>query len=208
MNYQILNIEIPGTEHNRSKALANGDKTYMGKQCPKGHKGLRYTVYRNCVECSNTKEPTGEPVGRPMLKEKKAAIEAGEDFYFTGKMCQHGHIAKRYVKNSYCVECEATVYKELDRNLNRGYNLKKYGVTEEKYQEMLKAQNELCAICLNPETATDNRMGGSVKRLAIDHCHTTGKVRGLLCQRCNQGIGNFKHNSKFLKRAAAYCEEL
>jgi hypothetical protein len=146
-------------------------------------------------------------LGRPIRAEIKAAKEAGEEFYFTGIPCQYGHIAKRYVKNHYCFECENTIYKQIDRSLNRSYNLKKYGITEERYQEMLKAQNGLCLICLQPETATDNRMGGNVKRLAIDHCHNTKKVRGLLCQRCNQGIGNFKHNPEFLKRAALYCEE-
>lgn len=145
-------------------------------------------------------------VGRPELKEKKAAKEAGEEFYFTGKICQHGHIAKRRVKNNYCIECEATVYKELDRNLNRSYNVKKYGLTEEQYQQMFKAQNGLCLICSNPETITDKRVNGA-KRLSIDHCHKTKKIRGLLCRNCNIGIGNLKHNPEYLRKAALYCEE-
>lgn len=204
---QILNnVRLPGTEHNRPKALAAGDKTYIGKPCLKGHSGLRYTLYRNCVTCSNTTEPTGNPVGRPILKERKAALDKGEEFYFTGKECQHGHVAKRYVKNRYCIECEATIYKELDRALNRKYNVTKYGLTEEQYQEMFKAQNGLCKICNNPEIITDKRVNGP-KRLSIDHCHTTGKIRGLLCRNCNIGIGNLKHNPEFLRRAALHCEE-
>lgn len=155
---------------------------------------------------SNNYTTIKKKLGRPIRAEIKATREAGEEFYFTGIPCQHGHVAKRYVKNHYCVECEATIYKELDRNLNRKYNVSKYGITEEQYQEMLKAQNGLCLICLQPETILDKRVNGP-KRLSIDHCHKTKKIRGLLCRNCNIGIGNLKHNSEALRRAALYCEE-
>lgn len=46
------------------------------------------------------------------------------------------------------------------------------------------------------------------KQLAVDHCHETGKIRGLLCLRCNQGIGLLKHNSEWLMAASLYCEAI
>jgi hypothetical protein len=72
-----------------------------------------------------------------------------------------------------------------------------YGITEDDFQRMLKEQNYVCKICLQPETATRN---GKVKRLSIDHCHTTGKVRGLICHSCNTVIGRYKDDAETFKR--------
>lgn len=58
--------------------------------------------------------------------------------------------------------------------------LRKVGITEAEYNEMFEAQLGLCAICLKPENGI---------RLAVDHCHETGSIRGLLCKRCNMAIG-------------------
>lgn len=61
-----------------------------------------------------------------------------------------------------------------------------YGITLDDYNRMLSAQSGVCAICKNPETAT---WRGKPKPLAVDHDHTTKKIRGLLCANCNQGLG-------------------
>lgn len=74
-----------------------------------------------------------------------------------------------------------------------------YGVTIEHYNEMLNSQNNCCAICLRPASEFK-------KRLHIDHCHETGKVRGLLCRGCNLALGIFKDNSSTLRKAAEYLE--
>jgi hypothetical protein len=63
------------------------------------------------------------------------------------------------------------------------------GITIEKFLEMDAAQSSLCAICGMAETA--KHKSGRVKRLSVDHCHATGKIRSLLCKRCNMGIGLF-----------------
>lgn len=81
--------------------------------------------------------------------------------------------------------------------------LKQYGITEAEYDGFFMQQNGLCALCLQPETAT-HRVSGNVLSLAIDHCHNTGKVRGLLCKHCNQAIGLLKHSTEILNRAVAY----
>lgn len=80
----------------------------------------------------------------------------------------------------------------------RGYNLKKYGITVEEYEALHAKQNGQCAIC----GRTDHDAKG--KRLAVDHCHTTKKVRGLLCGNCNQGIGRFHHDVAIVEAALAY----
>lgn len=80
---------------------------------------------------------------------------------------------------------------------------RKFGITVEDYELRHAFQGGVCAICKNPETAVQ-RYG--LKRLALDHCHTTGKIRGLLCQRCNQMIGHGGDNIELLKAAIAYLE--
>ena len=77
------------------------------------------------------------------------------------------------------------------------------GVDAARYQEMLAEQNGLCAICARPEKHTDPYTGRT-KRLAIDHCHGSGKVRGLLCGSCNTALGLFEDDPGLLDRAKEY----
>jgi hypothetical protein len=74
-----------------------------------------------------------------------------------------------------------------------------YGITVSHYNDMLKNQDGKCAIC--GKECVSNR------RLSVDHCHDTGQIRGLLCVRCNAGIGNFKNEPRLLKSAIEYLEE-
>jgi hypothetical protein len=74
-----------------------------------------------------------------------------------------------------------------------------YGITVEQYNIMLEAQDYVCAIC-----GTD-KPGGS-GRFHIDHCHSTGKVRGLLCIRCNTKVGVIE-DKEFNKLAIKYLGE-
>lgn len=78
---------------------------------------------------------------------------------------------------------------------------RKFGITSETYSLMLQRQNGVCAICGNPETAT---RFGVVKALSVDHCHATGRIRGLLCSDCNTGIGKLKDNVTILQNAIRY----
>ena len=79
----------------------------------------------------------------------------------------------------------------------------RYGITEEQYTEMYNSQNGKCAICGKEETATHNT-SNKVLKLAVDHCHTTGKVRELLCQKCNRGIGKFDEDPDLFDKAKQY----
>lgn len=76
-----------------------------------------------------------------------------------------------------------------------------YKITLEEFNEILNKQDNKCAICGMKETIK-NKWG--LKQLAIDHNHETGKVRGLLCDRCNRGLGYFKENTDSLLKAILY----
>lgn len=105
---------------------------------------------------------------------------------------------------SYCKPCwYATTKSKLEgpdrdkylRMRRNNHLLNKYGITAAKYDDMLESQNSACAIC------------GKVKdrvRLAVDHDHDTGRIRGLLCENCNRGIGMFKHSATLLQNAIQY----
>ncbi len=75
----------------------------------------------------------------------------------------------------------------------------KYGITLEEEAEMRERQKGLCAICSGPPN-------GRWPKLHIDHCHETGKVRGLLCHSCNVGLGNLGDTAKRVREALAYLE--
>lgn len=81
-----------------------------------------------------------------------------------------------------------------DKNLR-----KKFGISLKDYNSMIERQAGRCLIC----GQTGNHGG---KGLAVDHCHDTGRIRGLLCCSCNGGLGMFKDNIAILKSAIAYLE--
>lgn len=77
------------------------------------------------------------------------------------------------------------------------------GVDAQRYQEMLREQNGVCAICHQPETSPD-KASGKTKDLAIDHDHETGAIRALLCSNCNRGLGLFNDSVELLAKAREY----
>jgi hypothetical protein len=76
---------------------------------------------------------------------------------------------------------------------------KKYGLTVEQVHEMMARQQGTCAICSDILSAAN-------KSTHVDHCHATGKVRGILCRDCNHTLGRAKENMRTLRRAAEYLE--
>lgn len=91
---------------------------------------------------------------------------------------------KKYYKEHYVKEVHAAKQR-----------IKNFGVTQEEYDRMLEAQNGVCAVC-----------GGSNKGkgLCVDHDHITGKVRGLLCHKCNLALGMAEDNLETLKNLVTY----
>ena len=83
----------------------------------------------------------------------------------------------------------------------KAFIVRTYGITAEEYYDMLEAQDNKCAICesseVNNERITSNK-------LFIDHCHETGKVRGLLCSKCNHALGLLNDDVNLLQKAINY----
>lgn len=103
----------------------------------------------------------------------------------TGRVREYG---KKYFKN---------LPAERKRLYSRRYRLKNYGLTLERYDQLLSGQKGKCKICKSPPN-------GPGKVLHVDHCHKTKKVRGLLCSDCNTGLGKFRDNPRLLKIARDY----
>ena len=91
-------------------------------------------------------------------------------------------------------QIDTSNYKEYDHNEHMKWdNLRRrYGITKDTYMAMLEEQEWVCKICKKPETAKHPRTK-TLKRLSVDHCHTTGKVRGLLCTSCNVAVGHYEN---------------
>jgi len=157
-------------------------------------------VKHSCKECSNTNlinKDTGLKVC-PVCKESKTS----ENFYASKRT--------KDKLDTRCKECadaykEQWVAKDPLKNKSVSENarlLKRYGITLEEYNKLSEEQNHCCKIC--GKTASQGRARS--KFLSVDHCHETGEVRGLLCQKCNTGIGLLGDNYKSLEKALQYLE--
>lgn len=111
------------------------------------------------------------------------------------KECKDKKIKKYYIDNP-------EKYKITNR---KKYLKKQYGLTIEDVDIMLKNQNYKCAIC-GREILLHGSSVDKNKIAHVDHNHETGKVRGLLCNDCNRGIGLLKDNPLFLVNAIKYLE--
>ncbi len=127
----------------------------------------------------------------------------------------------RYNKHSWCKDCvtddirtkranRTDEEKLADAKRTAVYSqrkkFRKYGLTEESFQRMLEDQGGVCAVCGLAETAMKPHKYDPTPELSIDHCHMTGLVRGLLCIRCNVGMGALGDTVAGLKNALAYLQ--
>lgn len=116
-----------------------------------------------------------------------------------------------------CKDCDTVARKAYEKRHpqrtreghRRASLLSKYGLTLEKFDSMWETQKGCCDIC---ETPLSNAFKGGATNNAhntanVDHCHTSGSVRGILCAVCNKGLGLFKDNPPMLRRAANYLEK-
>mgnify|MGYP001560667326 CR=1 FL=1 len=126
-----------------------------------------------------------------------------------GKLKRGVYYKKSWPKHKYyfCVSCSAErrsktylTKPQIFAERKRRYDLSTFGITEKDYEVMYKKQNGVCSICKGPS------LNG--KRLRIDHDHKTGRIRGLLCNGCNLGLGNFKDSLDNLRNAFEYLEGL
>lgn len=75
-----------------------------------------------------------------------------------------------------------------------------------EYEKLVAAQGGVCAICKLAETNVVSKKNPKVRILSVDHCHKTGKIRGLLCHACNVGIGHFEDDPSLIDRAIQYLK--
>ena len=112
--------------------------------------------------------------------------------------------------SSYSYECkECTIKRTVEYNKNNSssvrsqYLKRQYGLTFEEFDAMLSSQDNACAICGTREPSKNR---GRTRRFHVDHCHKTGKVRGLLCKSCNIALGEIGDNIHTLKSMIQYLE--
>lgn len=165
--------------HPRQYAIENNQSTYNGKPCKKCGNTLRYTSMTGCVSCTR------------------------ENSSFRNKSgIQKEYIQKNREKiNAYNRKAYHSLTPEEKKKRNRSQQVALYGLTLDQYDAMLLEQNGLCALCGYPETNPKK------SNMCIDHDHNTGKVRELLCDRCNRGIGAFDDNIHLLEKAILYLQK-
>lgn len=113
---------------------------------------------------------------------------APEGYHFWCRVCH-------YQSNKEWCQRNHRTSKEWYRRYKKEYHLlRTYGLSLEEYEKMLEEQGGGCAVC------------GSVEALAVDHDHKSGEIRGIICRRCNQGIGRFEDNPVLLRKLARYLE--
>ena len=163
------------------------DNIYCTPTCCGNHRyhRVRKVKYDNrlCKQCNTSFKPTRKD-------NVFCSLKCGSTYSHIKNKLKYDETKKDYYQKN------LTGFRE--RMLKREYNL-----SINDYEKLLSDQNGNCKICGLPETSM-NKYG--VKNLAVDHCHTTGRVRGLLCSRCNRGLGYFKDDKVLLKKAIKYLE--
>jgi hypothetical protein len=96
-------------------------------------------------------------------------------------------------------KCSVELWRKNNPEYQRNATLKSvYGITEVEFQELLKYQKYTCAICGTDQPGKNGWQ--------IDHCHELGLIRGILCLKCNVGLGNFKDDPEILSKAIHYLQ--
>lgn len=163
-------------------------------------------MIKKCTRCKENKE----------LHRFTKCINSKDGAYSQCKDCK-SQLAREYRKNNpekakeldrkrgakYREKSKDTRKIYYNKNKNKFKNriiLKKFGISLDDYNKMFEKQKGCCGIC-NTHQSEFNIS------LAIDHCHTTGKIRGLLCNHCNMGIGLFNENIKTLEKSIEYLKQ-
>lgn len=208
--YEIIktSVELPKIKRDKrlkpnsakNTAIQNGLVRFQGKPCKNGHSGIRYTKGGQCVDCiAQTRQTSIIPRQRSVKNHNLSIVAAanGQTTYVPEKPCKYGHLL-RFVNSNNCTECDKFQLKKHKITQKYCRIQKLYSLSKNEYLKLVKDQNSSCKLC--------NFYFEDHFKLHIDHCHETNKIRGLLCGKCNQGIGLLNHDHELLHKAALYCE--
>lgn len=136
---------------------------------------------------------------------KKCGVEKPISEYYRSRtscrVCVRAASSARYWRKRDEIRAQYTKWRNSIPGYNRNANLKSnYGITLEEFEDMAQLQNNRCAICRRD--AKDAPKG----KLFVDHCHHSGKFRGLICQHCNSMLGHAKDRIATLLEAASYLK--
>ena len=161
---------------------------------------------KKCTQCLIQKEETEfhnkKRKNKMALSAKcKKCVNIAHKEYRENNRDKMLNLQKRWhIKNRKKRREDGIQYRKDNPNAQYKSLLKRcYNITIEKYNEMFKKQNGICAICQQPET--------NGNRLSVDHNHNNNKVRGLLCNACNRGLGLFRDNADSLYNAHIYIKQ-
>lgn len=153
-----------------------------------------------CKNCENWREGHPKRYKEVLLDGFKRCsrceqVKEHEKFYPTNR--------NKDGRFSHCIECDRKIDKRTYEDYRAAKIKQKYKITTQQYEEMFERQNGACASCKKPETTIQR---GKVIKLAIDHCHKTGKVRSLLCGRCNSSLGILREDPAMIESLADYID--
>lgn len=117
-----------------------------------------------------------------------------------------------YFKDKECKTCKEVftpsnpcqLYCKPECRGKNAYYQRNYGIDQKELERMKAEQDNKCFLCDNEGFLIGNNNHN--EKLAVDHCHDTGKVRKLLCHNCNRALGLFKDNPELMRKAARYVE--
>jgi hypothetical protein len=122
------------------------------------------------------------------------------------KTCQMAACAETRARHPHLHRRAGERWRQRNPDYGRFRGLyRRYGITRQDYEAMLQAQDGRCAICGSDDPRGTIRNGGE-KSFSVDHCHETGKIRGLLCAPCNVAIGQLQHSEEILLSAIRYLK--
>jgi hypothetical protein len=145
-------------------------------------------------------------------KTRKQKSSYNDNYYYKCKICRNEIERNRLNKTKYLTTPRKHIKHKLPEFIHEKHDkihaytiLNRFKITALEYYEMLEKQNHVCKICKCPETMR-KRNSNKPKMLAIDHCHSTNIIRGLLCHKCNVGLGSFKDSIEYLGSAIEYLK--
>lgn len=192
---------LPATAE-RARQL-NEKYYFTNHPCKRGHTDVRYASSSNCARCMELKKARVFCKTRNTFRISEEnrdlaleAINSGKSTFTPINPCRHGHF-NRYVTNGNCADCDAIKRAYIKKHRKWRRIEKIYGINEMEFNELLLKQGKKCLICVNDLTEKNSH---------IDHCHSKGHIRGILCNKCNQGIGLFSDSVENLRRAVKYIE--